>query len=207
MDEEGVSSHLCCCSVEFLPGWLHRAAAHQVTLWELYFYNEKKIQTQFCKKKRKRKTPNPKSIIFRICKKLQTCSSLFGSCIFQLSTCSNVAKQPPGTQKLWKCNILPTLQDNKVANDMYLLNLKTGDKNLSVRYFVLREKGRDKRSLSHISNSKSSNSNKDIKSLNIWFKKKKNQVTPKAKMSVFLNVQIKNRQNHQLKTYSDSSVS
>lgn len=57
--------------LEFLPGWVHRAAAHQVTLWQLYFYNGKKIQTQFHKEKNMKKTPYPKSIILSICGILQ----------------------------------------------------------------------------------------------------------------------------------------
>lgn len=134
-------------------------------------------------KKKEKKTPNPKSIIFRICKKIPNTffmRQLLGSCVFQLQTSSNVAK-PPSTQKLWKCNIRSTLQD-KLAYDVYLVNLKTADKSLSVQVFRAKKKREKttKRSLRYIYNSKSSNANqRQSKCVG----GKKNQLIPKAKTS------------------------
>lgn len=48
--------------LEFLPGWVHRAAAHQVTFDNCIFVMEKKYKLNFIKKK----SQNQKSIVFRI---------------------------------------------------------------------------------------------------------------------------------------------
>lgn len=88
--EEGWAHTFAAAAVqlEFLPGWVHRAAARQVTLWQLYFCNgKKKYKLNFIKKK---KSQNQKSIVFRYGK---TCKQGLGfsfiSCLWRWGSAFN----------------------------------------------------------------------------------------------------------------------